>query len=114
MRAATRITDREVLSYLASGRPEDEILSDFPQLTREDIRAFLAFAAERECRVVSSRQADQSGRLLLDEDLAALLVARRWLTTSAKSLRVFGPKAPVHLAELLLADRLHRTYNVGT
>jgi uncharacterized protein (DUF433 family) len=32
---------------------EDQILSDFPQLTREDIRACLAFAAERERRVVS-------------------------------------------------------------
>jgi uncharacterized protein (DUF433 family) len=33
---------------------EDEILADFPQLTRDDIRACLAFAAERERRVVSS------------------------------------------------------------
>jgi uncharacterized protein (DUF433 family) len=33
---------------------EDAIVSDFPQLTREDIRACLAFAAERERRVVSS------------------------------------------------------------
>ena len=41
------------LSDLASGMREDEILSDSPQLTREDIRACLAFAAERERRVVS-------------------------------------------------------------
>jgi uncharacterized protein (DUF433 family) len=33
---------------------EDAIIADFPQLTREDIRACLAFAAERERRVVSS------------------------------------------------------------
>jgi uncharacterized protein (DUF433 family) len=32
---------------------DDEILTDFPQLTRDDIRACLAFAAERERRVVS-------------------------------------------------------------
>jgi uncharacterized protein (DUF433 family) len=32
---------------------EDEILKDFPQLTRDDIRACLAFAAERERRIVS-------------------------------------------------------------
>jgi len=49
----TRITVGDVLSYLASGMREDEIFSDFPQLTREDIRACLAFAAERERRVVS-------------------------------------------------------------
>jgi uncharacterized protein (DUF433 family) len=50
----TRITVGDVLSYLASGMREDEILADFPQLTRDDIRACLAYAAERERRVVSS------------------------------------------------------------
>jgi uncharacterized protein (DUF433 family) len=50
----TRITVGDVLSYLASGMREDEILADFPQLTREDIRACLAFAAERERRIMSS------------------------------------------------------------
>jgi len=49
----TRITVGDVLSYLASGMSEQELLSDFPQLTREDVRACLAFAAERERRVVS-------------------------------------------------------------
>jgi uncharacterized protein (DUF433 family) len=44
----TRITVGDVLSYLASGMSENEILSDFPSLTREDIRACLAYAAERE------------------------------------------------------------------
>jgi uncharacterized protein (DUF433 family) len=44
----TRITVGDVLSYLASGMSEDEILADFPSLTREDIRACLAYAAERE------------------------------------------------------------------
>jgi uncharacterized protein (DUF433 family) len=44
----TRITVGNVLSYLASGMSEDEILSDFPSLAREDIRACLAYAAERE------------------------------------------------------------------
>ena len=50
----TRITVGDVLSYLASGMSEQEILADFPQLTRDDIRACLAFAAERERRIVSS------------------------------------------------------------
>jgi uncharacterized protein (DUF433 family) len=49
----TRITVGDVLSYLASGMTEQQILADFPQLTSEDIRACLAFAAERERRVVS-------------------------------------------------------------
>ena len=48
-----RITVYEVLDYLASGMSEDEILRDFPDLTREDIRACLAFAADRERKLVS-------------------------------------------------------------
>jgi uncharacterized protein (DUF433 family) len=43
-----RITVSDVLSYLASGMSEKEILGDFPELTSEDIRACLAFAADRE------------------------------------------------------------------
>ena len=49
----TRITVGDVLDYLASGMREDELLGDFPQLTGEDIRACLAYAAERERRIVS-------------------------------------------------------------
>ena len=49
----TRITVRDVLSYLASGMSEDEILADFPQLQKADIRACLSFAAERERRIMS-------------------------------------------------------------
>jgi uncharacterized protein (DUF433 family) len=48
-----RITVYDVLEYLASGMSEDEILKDFPDLTREDIRACLAFAADRERKLVS-------------------------------------------------------------
>jgi len=43
-----RITVYDVLDYLASGMTEEEILDDFPDLTLEDIRACLAFAADRE------------------------------------------------------------------
>jgi uncharacterized protein (DUF433 family) len=50
----TRITVYDVLEYLAGGMSEDEILSDFPDLTREDIRASLAFAAIRERRLANS------------------------------------------------------------
>ena len=43
-----RITVYDVLSYLAAGMTQAEILDDFPYLTAEDIQACLAFAAERE------------------------------------------------------------------
>ncbi len=48
-----RITVYEVLEYLASGMSEAEILHDFPDLTRDDVRACLAFAADRERKLVS-------------------------------------------------------------
>jgi uncharacterized protein (DUF433 family) len=48
-----RITVSDVLEYLASGMSEDDILTDFPELTREDIRACLAFAADREKRLAA-------------------------------------------------------------
>lgn len=43
-----RITVSDVLDYMASGMTHAEILSDFPDLTEEDLRACLAFAADRE------------------------------------------------------------------
>ena len=48
-----RITVYDVLEYLAAGMTEAEILSDLPDLEPADIRATLAFAAERERRLVS-------------------------------------------------------------
>ena len=50
----TRITVYDVLEYLAGGMSEEEIVSDFPDLTREDVRAALAFAAARERRLANS------------------------------------------------------------
>ena len=49
----TRLTVGDVLGYLAGGMTEAEVLADFPQLTHEDILACLAFAAERERRLLS-------------------------------------------------------------
>jgi uncharacterized protein (DUF433 family) len=46
----TRITVGDVLGYLAGGMSEEGLLQDFPQLTHEDVRACLAYAAERERR----------------------------------------------------------------
>lgn len=48
-----RITVYDILDYLASGMGEDEILADFPELEREDIRAALAFAADRERKLTT-------------------------------------------------------------
>jgi uncharacterized protein (DUF433 family) len=48
-----RITVCEGLEYLASGMTEDRILADLPDLERDDIRACLAFAADRERRFSS-------------------------------------------------------------
>ena len=43
-----RITVQDILEYLAGGLTESEILKDFPELKIEDIKACLAFAADRE------------------------------------------------------------------
>lgn len=50
----TRITVADVLEYLAGGMAPDEIVADFPDLTADDIRAVLRFAAERERRIFSA------------------------------------------------------------
>jgi uncharacterized protein (DUF433 family) len=50
-RAAHTVYD--VLEYLASGMSEAQILADLPDLTSDDIRACLAFAADRERRFLS-------------------------------------------------------------
>ena len=49
-----RITVSDILEYLASGMTEAEIVADFPDLSSDDIRACLAFAAERERRLLGS------------------------------------------------------------
>jgi len=49
----TRITVGGVLAFLASGGAESELLTDFPQLTHEDMLACLSFAAERERRLLA-------------------------------------------------------------
>ena len=50
----TRITVYDVLEYLAGGMSEDQIVAEFPSLEREDIRAVLSFAADRERRLGNS------------------------------------------------------------
>ncbi|ODT05450.1 MAG: hypothetical protein ABS52_00035 [Gemmatimonadetes bacterium SCN 70-22] len=48
----TRISVGDVLGYLASGMTEAQVIADFPDLVHEDILACLAFAAERERRIM--------------------------------------------------------------
>jgi len=49
-----RISVGDVLGWLAAGMTYQEILSDYPELTEEDIRACLAYAADRERRLVTT------------------------------------------------------------
>ncbi|MBI5852404.1 MAG: DUF433 domain-containing protein [Planctomycetes bacterium] len=46
-----RITVADVLSYLAAGMSAEQVLADFPYLTRDDILACLSWAADRERNV---------------------------------------------------------------
>ncbi|MCE3295996.1 MAG: hypothetical protein K0R65_1710 [Crocinitomicaceae bacterium] len=48
----TRISVYDVLYWLASGMSVDEIIYDFPELTKEDIQACLAYAADREHKLL--------------------------------------------------------------
>jgi uncharacterized protein (DUF433 family) len=50
-----RITVYDVLSYLAAGMTQQEILDDFPYLTEDDILACLSYAADRERQTVIAR-----------------------------------------------------------
>lgn len=52
-----RITVYDVLGWLAAGMSHDEILEDFPELTEDDIRACLEFAADREHRLTVATDA---------------------------------------------------------
>jgi uncharacterized protein (DUF433 family) len=49
-----RIAVADILGWLAAGMSHEEILGDYPELTEEDIRGSLAYAADRERRVVTS------------------------------------------------------------
>ena len=49
-----RITVYDILEHLAPGMTEEEILADFSELTQEDIKACLAFAADREHKLFNA------------------------------------------------------------
>lgn len=48
-----RVTVSDILDSLASGMSADEIVEELPYIPLEDIRACLAFAADRECRLIA-------------------------------------------------------------
>ena len=50
-----RITVADVLGWLAAGMSHQQILADYPELTEEDLRACLAYAADRERRIVTAK-----------------------------------------------------------
>ena len=50
-----RIAVADVLGWLAAGMSHAEIIADYPELTEEDIRACLAYAAERERRLITAK-----------------------------------------------------------
>lgn len=50
-----RIAVADVLGWLAAGQSHQQVLDDFPELTESDIRACLAYAADRERRVVTAK-----------------------------------------------------------
>lgn len=50
-----RITVADVLGWLAAGMSHQQILAEYPELTEEDIRACLAYAADRERRIVTAK-----------------------------------------------------------
>jgi uncharacterized protein (DUF433 family) len=50
-----RITVADVLGWLASGMSHQQIIAEYPELTEDDIRACLAYAAERERRIVTAK-----------------------------------------------------------
>jgi uncharacterized protein (DUF433 family) len=56
-----RITVYDILEYLAGGMTEAEILEDFSELTSEDIKACLAFAAQVSRSNHTFRSTDESG-----------------------------------------------------
>jgi len=49
-----RIAVADILGWLAAGMSHEQILADYPELTEEDIRASLAYAADRERRVITA------------------------------------------------------------
>jgi len=49
-----RIAVADVLGWLAAGMTHQEIMSDYPELTENDIRACLAYAADRERRILTA------------------------------------------------------------
>ncbi len=76
-----RITVYDVLDYLASGMTEDEILHDFPDLTRDDLEL-----VSRSQRTASATRQHPSVKLLFDENLSHVLAARSQTVTASLNM----------------------------
>jgi uncharacterized protein (DUF433 family) len=50
-----RIAVADILGWLAAGMSHQQIIAEYPELTEEDIRACLAYAADRERRIVAAK-----------------------------------------------------------
>ena len=50
-----RIAVADVLGWLAAGMSHQQIIAEYPELTEEDIRACLAYAADRERHIVAAK-----------------------------------------------------------
>jgi uncharacterized protein (DUF433 family) len=50
-----RIAVSDVLGWLAAGMSHEQIRADYPELTEDDIRACLAYAADRERRLTTAK-----------------------------------------------------------
>mgnify|MGYP001546962943 CR=1 FL=1 len=62
-----RITVYDVLSWLANGMTKEEIVADYPELTLEDISACLAFAADKEHKIMVASLNFYSTKIFLTE-----------------------------------------------
>jgi uncharacterized protein (DUF433 family) len=60
-----RIAVADVLGWLAAGMTHQEIMSDYPELTENDIRACLAYAADRERRILTAFEQDDTASCLI-------------------------------------------------
>jgi len=100
-----RITVYEVLEYLASEMTEEEILDDFPDLTREDLKACIAFAADRERRLMMVPIDDD---FRLDAEYMAACGKEADPSITLESVRRILARVPGSISDDIVAERNER------
>ena len=93
-----RITVYEVLEYLASEMTEEKILEDFPDLTHEDLKACIAYAADRQVRRLSKGMLQRTG-------LAAALVSDPEMLILDEPMSGLDPVGRKEVKDLIFAER---------